>query len=182
MFLLDLYPKTPQVSSFAVSFSSLYRVLPLHSLLPLLLGPLLSGPIAFVVWLPLLLSLVMPLFLPSLQLRLGVPLRSLLHFISGMYSFLWIRVFCWVRLLLRVLYCNGLRWLGFIWCRFSVLSGGSECLWWGGGGGGSLASCRLSLSTAPSVGHWAWLSSESILSPLVRCVYGDSFVSALSPI
>ena len=38
------------------------------------------------------------------------------------------------------------------------------------------------LSTVPSVGRWAWLSSASALSPLGRCVYGDGFVSALSHI
>ena len=33
-----------------------------------------------------------------------------------------------------------------------------------------------------SVGHWAWLSSASSLSPLGRCVYGDGLASALSHI
>ena len=106
--LLILSPRTRLASSFAMSFPVLTR--PPFLLILLLLLPLLHLPLrGLIVCVGLRLRgplRVMPLFLPFLLRRHGLPLRSSPLSISLMYSFLLLMVLVWV-----------LWWRLVPWCR-----------------------------------------------------------------
>ena len=149
--------------------SSLFLLLRLP-FLPLRLGPLLSGLIAFVVWPPLLLSLVMFPFPSFLRLRLGVlPLSSLLS-ICMIYSFPRLMGSRWVRLLLRVQFYNGFVLSCWLVLSLWFVSDGGECL---------VGPTRLSAIISVVLRRRmlaVGLGSRHLLSPLDRCVHGNSII------